>query len=103
MPANQASNLSKKNHLPNNFTIREALDRIMTWWEDAYRREEPASERFLLEAKARLPVLKETIASLDDVFLALDLQRTRLYNDHRIPEWSGPRRPNPPQQQSIAE
>ena len=91
MPANKASNLSKKNHLPDNITIREAQDRIMTWWDDAYRREEATSERFLLEAKARLPALKESAPSLDDVFFALDLQRTRLYNDHRIPEWSGPR------------
>ncbi|MCY3630739.1 MAG: class I SAM-dependent methyltransferase [Bacteroidota bacterium] len=91
MPANKASNLSKRNHLPDNITIREAQDRIMTWWDDAYRREEATRERFLLEAKARLPALTESAPSLDDVFFALDLQRTRLYNDHRIPEWSGPR------------
>ena len=91
MPANKTSNLSKKDHLPDNITIREAQDRIMTWWDDAYRREEATSERFLLEARARLPALKESAPSLDDVFFALDLQRTRLYNDHRIPEWSGPR------------
>ena len=91
MPANKASNLSKKDHLPNNITIREAQDRIMTWWDDAYQREKATSERFLLEARARLPALKESTPSLDDVFFALDLQRTRLYNDHRIPEWSGPR------------
>ena len=90
MPANKTSNLSKKDYLPNNITIREAQDRIMTWWDDAYRREEATGERFLLEARARLPALKESAPSLDDVFFALDLQRTRLYNDHRIPEWSGP-------------
>ena len=90
MPANKASNLSKKDHLPDNVTIREAQDRIMTWWDEAYRREEATSERFLLEAKARLPALTESVPSLDDIFFALDLQRTRLYNDHHIPEWSGP-------------
>ena len=91
MPANKTSNLSKKDHLPDNITIREAQDRIMTWWDDAYRAEEATSERFSLEARARLPALKESTPSLDDVFFALDLQRTRLYNDHRIPEWSRPR------------
>ncbi|MCY3614989.1 MAG: class I SAM-dependent methyltransferase [Bacteroidetes bacterium] len=91
MPANKASNLNKKDHLPDNITIREAQDRIMTWWDDAYRREEATSERFVLEARARLPALQESAPSLDDIFFALDLQRTRLYNDHRIPEWSGPR------------
>ena len=91
MPANRTSNLNKKDRLPDIITIREAQDRIMTWWDDAYRREEATSERFLLEARARLPALKESAPSLDDVFFALDLQRTRLYNDHRIPEWSGPR------------
>lgn len=91
MPANKASNLNKKDHLPDNSTIREAQDRIMTWWDDAYCKEEATSERFVLEARARLPALKESAPSLDDVFFALDLQRTRLYNDHRIPEWPGPR------------
>jgi len=91
MPANRTSNLRKKDHLPDIITIREAQDRIMTWWDEAYYREEATSERFLLEARARLPALKESAPSLDDVFFALDLQRTRLFNDHRIPEWSGPR------------
>ena len=91
MPASRTSNLNKKDHLPDNPTIREAQDRIMTWWDDAYCRKEATAERFVLEARARLPALKEPAPSLDDVFLALDLQRTRLYNDHRIPEWSGPR------------
>ena len=91
MPANKTSNLSKKDYLPDNVTIREAQDRIMSWWDEAYRREKATNERFLLEAKARLPALKESVPSLDDIFFALDLQRTRLYNDQRIPEWSGPR------------
>ena len=90
MPANKSSNLRKRDYLPNNPTIREAQDRIMTWWEDAYRREEATNERFLFEAKARLPALKESAPSPDDIFSALVLQRTRLYSDHRIPEWSGP-------------
>ena len=90
MPANKSSNLSKKDHLPNKTTIRNAQDRIMAWWDNAYCREEATSERFLLEAKARLPALRESNPSLDDVFFAMNLQRMRLYNDHRIPEWSGP-------------
>lgn len=90
MPTNKSSNLSKRDHLPDNATIRNAQDRIMTWWDDAYCREKATSERFLLEAKARLPALRESDPSLDDVFFAMNLQRMRLYNDHRIPEWSGP-------------
>lgn len=90
MPTNKNSNLSKRDHLPDNATIRNAQDRIMTWWDDAYCREKATSERFLLEAKARLPALRESDPSLDDVFFAMNLQRMRLYNDHRIPEWSGP-------------
>lgn len=90
MPASRSSNLSKRDYLPDNATIRDAQDRIMTWWDNAYCREEATSERFLLEAKARLPVLRESDPSLDDVFFAMNLQRMRLYSDHRIPEWSGP-------------
>lgn len=90
MPTSKSSNLSKRDHLPDNSTIRNAQDRIMTWWDDAYCREKATSERFLLEAKARLPALRESDPSLDDVFFAMNLQRMRLYNDHRIPEWSGP-------------
>ena len=90
MPTNKSSNLSKRDHLPDNATIRNAQDRIMTWWDDAYFGEKATSKRFLLEAKARLPALGGSDPSLDDVFLAMDLQRMRLYNDHRIPERSGP-------------
>jgi len=92
MPAKKNSNLSKKDYLPNHITIREAQDRIMTWWERAYCGDHATSERFILEAKARLPALKDLNPQLDDIFFALDLQRMRLYSDHRIPEWSGPKK-----------
>lgn len=63
----------------------------MDWWERAYFKDPHISERFLLEAKARLPSLKESGPSLDDVFFALEMQRIRLYSDHQIPEWPGPK------------
>ncbi len=91
MPANKSSNLSKKDYLPDNITLHESQDRIITWWKSAYYGEEATSERFISEAKARLPALKDSTPSLDDVFFALDMQRMRLHSDHRIPEWSGPR------------
>ncbi|MCY4170172.1 MAG: methyltransferase domain-containing protein [Bacteroidetes bacterium] len=91
MPSSKASNRSKSDRLPDNKIIRGAQDRIMDWWERAYFKDPHISERFLLEAKARLPSLKESGPSLDDVFFALEMQRIRLYSDHQIPEWPGPK------------
>ena len=90
LPAQRAVNQHKKRELlPNDPTLRGASERIMGWWESAYRSESVLDERFRLEALARLPTLDQSDFDLSDVFDAMSLQRLRLARDQRIPEWDG--------------
>lgn len=90
LPAQRTVNQHKKRELlPDDPTLRGASDRIMGWWESAYRSESVLDERFRLEALARLPTLEQSDFDLTDVFDAMSLQRLRLARDQRIPEWNG--------------
>lgn len=91
MPSSRVVNQhQKRDLLPNDDTLRKAKDRIVEWWDAGYCAE-PAElgERFRLEATARLPAVGSA-SDLEDVFVALGLQRLRLSNDQQIPEWRGP-------------
>ena len=90
LPAQRTVNQHKKRELlPDDPTLRGASDRIMGWWESAYRGDSVLDERFRLEALARLPTLDGSDFDLADVFDAMSLQRLRLARDQRIPEWNG--------------
>ncbi len=90
LPAQRSVNQhSKRELLPDDSTLRGASDRIMEWWEAAYRRQSALDERFRLEALARLPTLDQLNFDLTDAFDAMSLQRLRLARDQRIPEWEG--------------
>jgi len=81
----------KRDLLPGDRILRSAQDRILTWWNSAYRdRSRPVlAERFTLEAAASLPGITSTRPHLDDVYSALSLQRMRLRHNQLAPEWSG--------------
>ena len=92
MPSSRAVNQhQKRDLLPNDATLRSAKDRVVDWWDAGYCAE-PAElgDRFRLEATARLPAVGSA-SDLEDVFVALGLQRLRLCNDQQIPEWGGPK------------
>ena len=90
LPAQRTVNQHRKRELlPDDSTLRGASDRIMDWWESAYRGDSILDERFRLEALARLPTLDQSNFDLADVFDAMSLQRLRLARDQRIPEWNG--------------
>ena len=96
---------------------RRAKDRIIDWWDSGYVRTDDRllTEQFTLEASATLPTLelppgnlRDLLAGtrihrvLEDVFAAIGLQRIRLSNDQRIPEWQGPRdRRRPPASRPV--
>ena len=81
----------KRDRLPADRILRAAQDRILTWWNSAYRdRSKPVlAERFTLEAAASLPGIFSPTPHLDDVYSALSLQRMRLRQNQQVPEWSG--------------
>ena len=106
LPASRNVNQhEKRDKLPADVVLRRAKDRIVDWWEAGYVRTDDRllAEQFTLEASATLPALElpsEDLGSvvagarlhrlLEDVFSAVSLQRIRLSNDQRIPEWQGP-------------
>ena len=91
MPANRSVNShQKRERLPTVGLMRTCQDRIMGWWEAAYRGAAPAiQERFVHEATATLPALHGGKADLDSLFEAMLAQRSRLRVDQRVPEWPG--------------
>ncbi|MDE0420417.1 MAG: class I SAM-dependent methyltransferase [Gammaproteobacteria bacterium] len=90
MPSSRSVNQhQKRDLLPNEETLRKAKDRVVDWWGAGYCAKRGLGERFRLEASARLPAIGSA-SDLEDVFVAVGLQRLRLSNDQQIPEWGGP-------------
>ena len=89
MPAHrQVNQHQKRDRLPSDGTLRSARERILEWWERAYRRGGEAIERrFAMEVRAGLPAMPAGPADLDDVFAGVALRRLRLSHDQGIPEW----------------
>ncbi len=94
MPAHRAVNQrEKRDRLPTDRLLRAAQDRILQWWNDAYR-ENPnraLAERFALEASVSLPGVAHADADLDSYYSAVNLQRLRLKQNQQVPEWNGER------------
>jgi HNH endonuclease len=91
MPAHREINSKKSDRLPSADTLKQAHDRILSWWAAGYspKENEASADRFFSEAKASLPFIHEIhIPSFDDVFTGLEFQRLRLKHDQQIPEWS---------------
>ncbi len=91
MPAHREVNQRlKREKLPSGSTLRDAGPAIRHWWSSAYVEPgEVMRSRFLEEAAASLPTLgsgRSTVTP-EQVFAALELQRLRLRQDQRVPEW----------------
>ncbi len=91
MPAHRNVNQKEKRaQLPSASLMRSCQDRIMTWWEAAYGSEgEGLSRRFSIEVGSSLAGVGRSKPSLDTVFEAVLLQRARLRQNQRVPEWPG--------------
>jgi SAM-dependent methyltransferase len=92
MPAHRKVNQhEKRDLLPADRLLRTAQERILDWWNAAYREspDHPLAQRFALEASASLPGVVAADADLDSLYSALNLQRLRLKQNQQVPEWSG--------------
>ena len=92
MPAHRTVNQrQKRDRLPADPLLRTAEERILDWWNAAYREnpDHPLAERFALEASVSLPGIVPSDADLDSYYSALNLQRLRLKQNQQVPEWSG--------------
>ena len=92
MPAHRKVNQhEKRDRLPADPLLRTAQERILDWWNAAYREnpDHPLAQRFALEASASLPGVVAADTDLDSYYSALNLQRLRLKQNQQVPEWSG--------------
>ena len=91
MPAHREVNQRlKRERLPSAPTLSGAGPGIRRWWSTAYLAAGQATQvRFAEEAAASLPTLDASTISADPdaVFTALEIQRLRLRQDQRVPEW----------------
>ena len=83
--------LFRSDRLPSDSLLKSALDRIERWWEAAYLNSgNPVlAERFRIEARASLPIVRGESFQLDDVFSGLIIQRLRLKHNQQVPESNG--------------
>jgi hypothetical protein len=77
----------KRQRLPSASVLSAARERIVTWWEMAWRSDPALSQRFDRESAAALPIHEG--ATSDDVFAALEWRRLRLRLDQQLEEWTG--------------
>lgn len=92
LPAHRHVNQSqKRDRLPSVALLRSAQDRISGWWREGYLQSDNLmlAERFMIEAKASLPMLDYQNPHLEDVFSALSVQQLRLKQDQQVPIWIG--------------
>ena len=87
MPAHPSVNRNSKRHrLPAAGTLERSAERILEWWDRAWHRNEGTRGRFLIEAKASLPMLPEQ-PDLHSVFAGVQDRRFVIKADHGVEEW----------------
>jgi SAM-dependent methyltransferase len=90
MPSDPKINNRKSGKLPAAQVLEAAEDRILSWWEAAYRT--PGFEsRFQDEAKLALPIggRGETAIPEEEIFRGIQGQRLRLKVNQQLREWQG--------------
>ena len=94
LPTHREVNQREKRDLvPAEPLLRAARDRILEWWNSAYRPDagSPLAVRFSVEAAASLPGTALAPTDLEACHSALSLQRLRIRRNQQAPEWSGGR------------
>lgn len=91
LPARESVNRQqKRDRLPSAAALAGARERIVEWWEMAWRADPALAVRFERESAAALPVGPD--ATSEDVFSALEWRRLRLRQDQQVEEWTGGRK-----------
>ena len=78
---------AKRDRLPAAEVLDGSMDRILDWWNRAWLRQPRTAERFRVEARASLPLLKEADDGPAAVFAGLQARRFSLRADQQVPEW----------------
>jgi hypothetical protein len=93
VPSNSKVNNEKRDRLPTERKLVDARERMLHWWNMAWADDSDlggeltCSRRFFAEANIALPGLSIDNTSIDDLFEALLLQRSRLKEMQQLKEW----------------
>lgn len=89
LPTDSVTNSKKSDKLPTETKLFNAKSRITDWWQEAWLQAEntPQYQRFFAEANLALPGLDLGNHSVDDLFEALVVQRSRLKEMQQLIEW----------------
>lgn len=96
LPTDSKINNQKSDRLPTEHKLTAAKDRIKHWWQEAWLENTDESstshvnnhrQRFFAEANIALPGLSSDNSSVDDLFEALVVQRSRLKEMQQLREW----------------
>ncbi len=88
LPTDSQINNQKSDRLPTEQKLKQAKDRIQFWWKNAWLdNTENYQQRFFAEANIALPGLETDSTSIDDLFGALIVQRSRLKEMQQLREW----------------
>jgi len=87
LPSHPKINRRKSDKLPSAEMLDRSSDRILEWWNRAWTQDKIVEKRFLMEAKASLPLFSEDIDH-QTIFDGLQKRRFAIRSDHQIAEWS---------------
>ncbi len=90
LPSDATINRNKSDNLPTAARLSESKERITHWWQQAWVGDSDNNQRhrFFAEANIALPGLTTDNSSIDDLFEALLLQRSRLKEMQQLRDWN---------------
>jgi SAM-dependent methyltransferase len=88
LPTDSKINNQKSDRLPTEQKLKIAKERIQRWWQEAWLENfDNNHQRFFAEANIALPGVNSNNSSIDDLFEALVVQRSRLKEMQQLREW----------------
>jgi len=88
LPTDSEINNQKSDRLPTEHKLNASKARIKNWWQEAWlQNTDESQQRFFAEANIALPGLNSDNSSIDDLFEALVVQRSRLKEMQQLREW----------------
>jgi SAM-dependent methyltransferase len=87
MPTTEAANTAKGDKLPSALLLEQSKPLILAWWEEAFLSSSSLADRFILEAEAALPLVKNR-SDVETIYAAMQHQRAKLKASQQLAEWT---------------
>lgn len=91
VPSSPSINLKKSDRLVSAEKLAAAKDRLLDWWQRAYRPSDTNGElavRFRLEAQMSLSLVEDSSADPEWIYRGVALKRLALSRAHQVKEWT---------------